>query len=786
MTATNPPAASPRRRRSFVTELLDEIGSVWFGVTMMVLILAYCWIGSAGTWPLVWFPRQAFELTEMEWFGWWPFQVLVGLLCLSLILVTLRRIRFNLPNLGVWTVHAGILVLALGSTIYFGRKIEGDMAVYRRQAEIEVAGGEKVALPLQPGASITVRGPGRIYDVRVAQLQHDYELLTGDDAGKKTYAAQLFVQPVVDGRPGRPFIRQVLDGYPQYTEDVIPGRGRAVKVEGRAILDEAIRIGMSYHAPDRIHLHDRRALHVRPAGTNEPWHELALPRLPRYHEYMDATDRAFVQPGEPPLLARPLRLRPRPKGDPGPAAEYELTVTGFMPYADLVETWEPGGRHFNPYLRFEMRSGQARVVDELLARVPGKDRIDLEGDFSVAFRWVESEQDLERMLAPEPPALRVRVPGRDSAVEVPLADAERAPVAVPGTGVRLAVEQVVPRWTTNSTGQQVSMVLVRVETPGRTFRRAVIWPDKSLSRDIDASGHMGSATLDRSVDLELTGLPEAGLFFVAGPVGTHVLLSNLGGDVRHRKVEIGQPVSFLDGALEVRVLEVAENSRRLRVPRVVPRRERNPRAGDAFAVVQLELRRGDAVERRWIPYSPYTHPNRFSYRPEVVRVGDGPALEVLFSRETWPLPAPVALERFELETYPGGQRERDFISLVRFLENGRWSELHEVRSNQPTEHAGWWYFQATWDPPDPARNYAGMFYTGLGVGNRHGVMIMLLGSVMTIFGTIWAFYVKPVILRRRRDRGAERRAGRITETAEPEREVARQAGAAMAGVEDHA
>jgi hypothetical protein len=42
-----------------------------------------------------------------------------------------------------------------------------------------------------------------------------------------------------------------------------------------------------------------------------------------------------------------------------------------------------------------------------------------------------------------------------------------------------------------------------------------------------------------------------------------------------------------------------------------------------------------------------------------------------------------------------------------------------------------------------------MNYTGLGVGNRHGVGTMLLGSVLTVLGTLWAFYVKPLILRRR-------------------------------------
>jgi hypothetical protein len=41
-------------------------------------------------------------------------------------------------------------------------------------------------------------------------------------------------------------------------------------------------------------------------------------------------------------------------------------------------------------------------------------------------------------------------------------------------------------------------------------------------------------------------------------------------------------------------------------------------------------------------------------------------------------------------------------------------------------------------------------YTVLGVGNRHGVLIMLLGCCVSLLGMIYAFYVKPFIKRRKR------------------------------------
>ena len=54
------------------------------------------WVGSAGTAPFGnWFVRQTFEKTEMEWFNWWPFNLLMVLICLNLTVATLRRIPFR-------------------------------------------------------------------------------------------------------------------------------------------------------------------------------------------------------------------------------------------------------------------------------------------------------------------------------------------------------------------------------------------------------------------------------------------------------------------------------------------------------------------------------------------------------------------------------------------------------------------------------------------------------------------------------------------------------------------
>ena len=54
-----------------------------------------------------------------------------------------------------------------------------------------------------------------------------------------------------------------------------------------------------------------------------------------------------------------------------------------------------------------------------------------------------------------------------------------------------------------------------------------------------------------------------------------------------------------------------------------------------------------------------------------------------------------------------------------------------------------------WDKPPTESSTGGMNYTGLGVGNRNGVHIQLAGCCLAVAGMIFAFYVKPILKRRR-------------------------------------
>jgi hypothetical protein len=134
------------------------------------------------------------------------------------------------------------------------------------------------------------------------------------------------------------------------------------------------------------------------------------------------------------------------------------------------------------------------------------------------------------------------------------------------------------------------------------------------------------------------------------------------------------------------------------------------------------------------------------------------------------LPARITLNRFDLVPYPGGEPRqgsmfRDFKSTLT-VEDPRTGEkvTAVAHMNNPVyfEVPGpvpvlgklspfarsWLFFQAAYDPNAQA-------WTILGVGNRPAVWVMTAGCVMIFAGLLYAFYVKPILIRRMKQRAIE-------------------------------
>jgi hypothetical protein len=304
--------------------------------------------------------------------------------------------------------------------------------------------------------------------------------------------------------------------------------------------------------------------------------------------------------------------------------------------------------------------------------------------------------------------------------------------------------------------------MVEIQSPEGTFRRWVA-DDESLTRDMHGESADPHAVESKVPDarIQMTYAPgSAPLIFAAYPGGLHVVFNGTGGRAIDQTLKIGELVTIVPG-LSARVDAFWLNAVPEVKPAIVPlpRRERDAR--ETFAMIRLELPTAQGIESRWVRFNSYALPGesyayagRFSYLPERFRLADGSDVEVLFSRERRRLPNPIALEEFALDTHVGGYTGavstiRNYVSQLRFLDGGAWSQPHAIAVNSPTEYGGFWYFQSTWDKPQSQSPGSGMNYTGLGVGNRHGVHVQLAGCCLSVAGMIFAFYVKPVIKRRR-------------------------------------
>jgi hypothetical protein len=743
--------------------LLAPLSSVWFGVAVLVVLFVYCSIGSAVP-P---FRRHALlDMTEFEWFHWWPFDVLIAILCLTLTVITVRRIPLRLVNAGVWMIHGGVIVLCLGSYLYFSTKVEGDAPVFRRRVEIRAPGmTEPVHVVAVPGAQAVANvGPDR-WRFRVQSTNTDWPILTEGFEGQKAYAVSVMVE-----RPGEePFVRQVLAGYPQFSEDVIPGQGRAIKTLGRKLVAEDLEMTLGYEPTEYFHVMDSWALYVRRVGETK-WIERPIKGMPRYNERIG--DRSLVAGGSN-LPLRPLDLVIPSSGEDDPLGAAAVRVTGYLPYAMMQQNWRDGGSQFNPMLRITIHAPEgAHQSAELFALDPSRSAI--ESGF-VAFTWLPDAEALDRLPKSVGATLHVFVPESEKALAVTLD--EKTVVGAEGEFTRIEGTEFAYRVTAVQDNlaigeRSVSVAIVDVMSPEGPFTRWA-FDDERLNRDHragDAHGAGGGDAGEPDARIRMRYEPAIApvLFAAVGDAPPALFVSMAGENERTiEPIAVGGQISLGRG------FSVSADSLLLRAsaeikPFVVApeNRDRDVRAG--MSMIRLEIASGSDVQRKWMRYNhyafddpQYTASGRFSYQPETIHVPGGGRVELMFSRERRKLPNPIALEDFRLKTHIGGYTGRvdtvlNYVSHLRFLADGGWSEPVPIEVNSPTEFGGLWYFQSTWDPPRPGSPGSGMNHTGLGIGNRRGVYVQLAGCCISVAGMIFAFYVKPVIRRRRAMRSMAR------------------------------
>jgi hypothetical protein len=759
---------------------------------LLVALFLYSSVGSAGiVYPVSWRFMSAsawrhdmvrqwplFEMTEFEWFHTPVFFALCALLGICLTATTFRRIPFRVVNLGVWMIHAGIIVLLIGSVIYFGTKIEGDTPVIRREVVARL-GTDEARIPAVPGAARTIGEGDAQRTLRVVAVDPSWPLLSGDDAGKRVFSVSVLVEPAPSNpsAPAPRFVRQLLDGYPQYTEDVLPGRGRAVKLEeyGQRLIDTDLDIALAPGTQSWYWIRDSVAIAVREVGAEPgPWSQRTVHGVPRYNDYLPDPSLVWPSGGAAELTAvRPMDiLVPAPKS-PDALTSVDVRLIGFLRYAGMEMRRSPGGDEPIPIVDLRARDPSGRSSAERIALdQPWRAASAFGGIVEIRTdAWSPGTDTTAESLASRI-EIDILEPARFAVELDPNDPGARAPegLAIGDSGWRIRIDEVL-RDIDVGQPTPISLAILRITTPeGASFIRWA-FPDTAMTRDIDdaASADPHAAVRDRPVDPRIaatfrpgTGAP---IVLAVRPDATvRAFQRDAAGAFAERPLAPGESLAFGGGA-SIELAGVSATSRAESRPVIVPpsARDRDSDTERTFAWVLAELRRNEWTRRVWIPFSKHAFddPEMAAlgvgrHDPVLVELHDGRTVEIMFTRERRPLPAPVMLEDFVLTANVGGftgdmSSIRDWTSIIRFDDGGDgWGEPKRVETNEPAAHAGLRFFQAYWDAPRDGS--AGMAFTGLGVGNRQGVVTQLLGCCLAVVGMIYAFYIKPIIKRRRRDR----------------------------------
>ncbi|RLS45359.1 MAG: hypothetical protein DWH85_03200 [Planctomycetota bacterium] len=714
---------------------------------------------------------RPFELTEFEWFHWWPFLTLMLLIAANITWTTLRRIPFRPVNFGVWMIHCGILTLIAGSLWYFSTKVEGDAPVSRREVLLEITSSDGASkgvgkILASPGNQTQLQVGAEKWSVQVASIDPNWKMQTADALGESAYSIML----IVDG-PRQKFIRQVIAGRPDLAEDLLfTGNEqkpveRAVKAKGSAIVEPLFGARVEYASQHWFYLKNDLekswALYVRKPGDTA-WCERPINGLPFYNDYISDRSHIFSAAADQPIDPIEVAIPAVAANDPFP--DITFSATGYLRYAVEQSRIARGAvdSPLNPAMRVRVESSTGTIRDFTLAAFDPRARTS-EGDL-IRFRFVDSAA----MLAECSHEARVQFtldgagdilldlaakPGADGFI--PIGPVER------GYGFKVAGAQD----DMALSGGEVSVAIVDMKTPHGQFRRW-IFNDPALNRDMNAGDNPDprSAPMSMAPELGARYLPGIGripITLIAGPDPAQLTaVMAITNETQVRPIAVGQPLVVSEGTT-LRVLEYLPRAVQEVRPIIVPMNQRVKDVGERSSMARIGTNDG---ETKWLRFHDYAFDRPEDvlrgrlFQPTRIRLADGSEAEILFSRRRLPLPSAVALETFTLTSHVGGftgqtSTIRDYTSQLRFGKaDGTWSAPQAVSVNQPIEHDGLWFFQAQWDPPDAGQEglpaSAGLNFTVLGVGTREGVWLQLTGAILAAIGMCYAFYVKPVIKRR--------------------------------------
>ncbi len=717
------------------------LGDIWFGMAILALILIYASLVSAIP-PI----RGAIEVTEMQAFRHWLFCTLVVVFSISLIVATWFRIRWNVINLGVLMVHGGLLLLIGGAWWYFATKVEGDVLL--RSPYVELVGPSGQSLP----ASRVLAEKGQSWASQMPAFGGTVGLMVVDTHGDG-------LEPV---RQAHVRVR-VGDQLKDITLDA--------ESQPMAKVTDRLGVHLVTYPPETYFYDDETpALYLR--GTRQP-EPVIVPvhHLPLFRErYLDEGYVLKDRAGRDVVSKRTwphVRLGPLtiPTGwfepwrmpirlDVPDSVPFDVEITGYVPYiSNMVQQAVAGGGDEPAGVNLTLSDGRTTIRRSLFAD-PQRSMLDLAIPFE--FIWVDSPEAIDAYCRPMAGPHELTVEIADPPIRKTFSIQQGQTIEIAGTPYKLTVELLSEDWplmTPGFAGARSPVAQIRVENGKTHFTRTVIQRFPQLSQDINAEGvRLRSGHVDENITLRYRSAARGWVALLAGPrVTPTVAVFDTRGQVQRVEVPAGQTgrITIGNTPVSVTIDSLFDHASATQIPVIEPLETRRvnitPRSASAVRVKITGRGPYAGFEQStWVAFSIYPHTEADTH-PVSIRLPDGTTWELLYSRYRWPLGAKLAARKLSVKFFPGRMGveswRSDFVAQV----DDQPPEPAVVATNVTYAVGPWTLFQS-----GAAQDH--WSYTILGVGNRRGIWPMSIGCILITLGCLYAFYVKPALIRRQRRR----------------------------------
>lgn len=166
----------------------------------------------------------------------------------------------------------------------------------------------------------------------------------------------------------------------------------------------------------------------------------------------------------------------------------------------------------------------------------------------------------------------------------------------------------------------------------------------------------------------------------------------------------------------------------------------DPHEAPPGPVLRVLVTAGDFSRETVLPFAPYG----MLARPQIVDLPGNRGVLLTFSRLRSALPATVRVSDPVYHTYPGSGIPKDYVCDFR-IESGGQRRVETLSLNNTVMVGDFQFSQGSWYPPGSDAPTEIVF----GAATRPGLPLVWLGCWMICLGLPYAFYVKPLLMRRR-------------------------------------